>query len=76
MEDLRVFTGNANRKLARAICRRAERSVVTCGHSQDMPPCSLRYLNRLSDLLFVISRVLCRHDGGSEVLWKNELKRK
>ena len=43
--------------------------MVSLAHSEDVNPASIRYLNRLSDLLFVISRVLARHDGGSEVLW-------
>lgn len=55
--------------LARTIARRAERRVVSLAQSEDVNPASIRYLNRLSDLLFVISRVLARHDGGSEVLW-------
>jgi len=55
--------------LARTVARRAERRVVSLAQSEDVNPASIRYLNRLSDLLFVISRVLARHDGGSEVLW-------
>ena len=55
--------------LARTICRRAERSVVTLGRDEDVNEQSLKYLNRLSDLLFVMARVLARHDGGAEVLW-------
>ena len=37
-----------------------------------MPPFSLRYLNRLSDLLFVLARTLARADGGTEVLWQKD----
>jgi cob(I)alamin adenosyltransferase len=55
--------------LARTVARRAERRVVSLAQNEDVNPASIRYLNRLSDLLFVISRVLARHDGGSEVLW-------
>ncbi|KAA9130836.1 cob(I)yrinic acid a,c-diamide adenosyltransferase [Marinihelvus fidelis] len=55
--------------LARVTCRRAERRVVTLGKLEDTNPVSARYLNRLSDLLFVLARVLARADGGSEVLW-------
>ena len=59
--------------LARTVCRRAERLVVTLMHEEDtVPPFSMRYLNRLSDLLFVLARVLSRHEGGSEVLWQKE----
>lgn len=56
--------------LARAVCRRAERLVVTLGQSEDVGATLLRYLNRLSDLLFVLARVLSRVEGGSEVLWR------
>ncbi len=55
--------------LARTIARRAERRVVALAHEEDVSEISIRYLNRLSDLLFVIARVLARRDGGSEVLW-------
>jgi cob(I)alamin adenosyltransferase len=56
--------------LARTICRRAERRVRTLMRSEAVAPEVLRYLNRLSDLLFVLARVLARHERGSEVLWK------
>ncbi len=55
--------------LARTVCRRAERRVVTLGKSEEINNESLRYLNRLSDLLFVVARVLARADQG-EVLWQ------
>jgi cob(I)alamin adenosyltransferase len=55
--------------LARAVCRRAERRVWTLAASEDVNPAVSRYLNRLSDLLFVVARVLARRDGGTEVLW-------
>ena len=56
--------------LARTVCRRAERRVVTLAKEETISPFSIHYLNRLSDLLFVISRVLARHENGSEVLWQ------
>lgn len=56
--------------LARAICRRAERSVVKLGQAEEINPYSQSYLNRLSDLLFVLARVLIRHDNGQEVYWE------
>ena len=56
--------------LARTICRRAERRLCTLGRGADVNPAAARYLNRLSDLLFVIARVLARHERGREVLWK------
>jgi cob(I)alamin adenosyltransferase len=58
--------------LARAICRRAERRSWTLARAQDVAPEPLQYLNRLSDLLFVLARVLARHERGSEVLWKHQ----
>ena len=56
--------------VARTVCRRAERAVVALARNETVPPCSQQYLNRLSDLLFVIARVLARHEGGAEVLWQ------
>ncbi|NND43983.1 MAG: cob(I)yrinic acid a,c-diamide adenosyltransferase [Xanthomonadales bacterium] len=55
--------------LSRTVCRRAERKLVSLSRAEDTNPVSQRYLNRLSDLLFVLARVLARRDGGSEVLW-------
>jgi len=55
--------------LARTIARRAERRVVALAREEDVNENSVRYLNRLSDLLFVIARVLARGDGGAEVIW-------
>jgi cob(I)alamin adenosyltransferase len=54
--------------LARTVCRRAEREVVTLARSQPVNPQVVIYLNRLSDLLFVLARV-CNADGGADVLW-------
>ncbi len=55
--------------LARAACRKAERRVVTLARSETVSPFAIPYLNRLSDLLFVMTRVLSRIEGGREVLW-------
>ena len=55
--------------LARTIARRAERRVISLTHNETVKEATIRYLNRLSDLLFVIARVLARRDGGSEVIW-------
>ncbi|QSP94217.1 cob(I)yrinic acid a,c-diamide adenosyltransferase [Marinobacter salinisoli] len=55
--------------LARAVCRRAERIVVALGHEDSINGASRHYLNRLSDLLFVIARVLARRGGRQEILW-------
>lgn len=56
--------------LARTICRRAERSVVALGEVEDVSDLVRQYLNRLSDLLFVLGRTLNRFAGGSDVLWQ------
>ncbi len=61
--------------LARTVCRRAERLLVSLSKIEDINEVSLRYLNRLSDLLFVIARVLARANGGAEVLWVHGDKR-
>jgi cob(I)alamin adenosyltransferase len=58
--------------LARTIARRAERRVWTLAAAEPVNPEVPRYLNRLSDLLFVIARVLARHEHGGEVLWRHD----
>ena len=55
--------------LARAVCRRAERRLVALSRLEEVNPQSLRYLNRLSDLLFVLARVLAV-GGDGEVYWQ------
>ncbi|MEM7251732.1 MAG: cob(I)yrinic acid a,c-diamide adenosyltransferase [Pseudomonadota bacterium] len=55
--------------IARAICRRAERAMVTLSRGENVNEHSRRYLNRLSDLLFVLARVAARREGG-EVYWE------
>ncbi len=57
--------------MARAICRRAERRVVSLAREEDVGDSARIYLNRLSDLLFVLCRILARDDGGVEVSWRN-----
>lgn len=56
--------------LARAICRRAERDLVTLSRDNEINISGRHYINRLSDFLFVLARVLARRDGGQEVLWQ------
>ena len=56
--------------VARAECRRAERCLVRLARSEAVFPFHLRYLNRLSDLLFVLCRVLNRQHGRVDVLWQ------
>jgi cob(I)alamin adenosyltransferase len=58
--------------LARTIVRRAERRVGTLAGSEDIRPQPGKYLNRLSDLLFVVARVLARAETGQEVLWNRD----
>ncbi|MGE8279546.1 MAG: cob(I)yrinic acid a,c-diamide adenosyltransferase [Stenotrophomonas sp.] len=64
--------GAARCHLARTIVRRAERETVALARVEDIRAEAVRYLNRLSDLLFVLSRVLARADGHGEVLWNHE----
>ena len=56
--------------VARTVARRAERDFVTLTQLESVPPHGLPYLNRLSDLLFVLSRVLNRAMGQEEIFWK------
>lgn len=56
--------------LARALCRRTERRLVTLAREEELNPQTLQYINRLSDLLFVLARVLARRNGGGEVFWQ------
>ncbi len=58
--------------LARTIVRRAERITTTLAGVETVRPEVLKYLNRLSDLLFVIARVLARAESGQEVLWNRQ----
>jgi cob(I)alamin adenosyltransferase len=62
---------------ARTVCRRAERRTWTLAGQEALNPHALEYLNRLSDLLFVLARVLSRHEKSAETLWKDgRLKQK
>ena len=56
--------------VARAVCRRAERSLVSLHREQQVGADMLAYINRLSDLLFVLARVLTRIAGEGEVYWR------
>jgi cob(I)alamin adenosyltransferase len=58
--------------LARTVCRRAERALVSLSRTEPVGTTARKYLNRLSDLLFVLGRVLNRAGGGSDVLWQRE----
>ncbi len=58
--------------LARTVARRAERRLITLHQQTPINPTILTYVNRLSDYLFVVGRVLARLNGGSEVLWQRQ----
>ncbi len=68
--------GAAIAHVCRTVARRAERAVVALGHVDALRPAPRQYLNRLSDLLFVLARVLNRANldgrGGDDVYWKSE----
>jgi cob(I)alamin adenosyltransferase len=61
--------------LARTVCRRAERSVVALGEKERVGEPARRYLNRLSDLLFVAGRLVNRAAGHGDVQWRHERKK-
>ncbi len=58
--------------LARTVCRRAERELIALSRKENVTSTSLKYLNRLSDLLFVMCRSINQDAGHADVLWKNE----
>ena len=66
----------ATAHLARTVCRRAERSLVALGRAAAVGERSRQYLNRLSDLLFVLGRALNRAGGRRDVLWRHERTKK
>jgi len=61
---------NAELHICRTVCRRAERACVTLGRAEAAPPEAIRYLNRLSDALFVWSRWASHIMGAPETLWE------
>lgn len=65
-------TATSTCHLARAICRRAERRIISLHQQEPINEYGLAYINRLSDLLFVIARVLARINDGKEVLWEHK----
>lgn len=62
----------AQAHICRTVARRAERAVVALGSQEAVREAPRHYLNRLSDLMFVLSRVANRMDGGDDVYWKSE----
>jgi cob(I)alamin adenosyltransferase len=61
---------NAELHICRTVCRRAERACVALARTEDTPPEAVRYLNRLSDALFVWSRWASHVTGAPEILWE------
>lgn len=61
--------------IARTVVRRAERETVALSRLEAVRPEAVRYLNRLSDLLFVLARVLARASGHGEVVWNHERRK-
>lgn len=66
----------AQAHVCRTVARRAERALVALGAREAVRPEPRQYLNRLSDLLFVLARVLNRMDGGDDVYWRSERLRR
>ena len=62
----------AQAHVCRTVARRAERAVVALGQAETLHDTPRRFLNRLSDLMFVLARVLNRMNGGDDVYWKSE----
>jgi cob(I)alamin adenosyltransferase len=58
--------------VARSVCRRTERSLVALARSQALSPLALKYVNRLSDVLFILARTLNRHAGRGDVMWRRD----
>ncbi|MEP6826388.1 MAG: cob(I)yrinic acid a,c-diamide adenosyltransferase [Ramlibacter sp.] len=75
LEEFILPAGNraaAQAHICRTVARRAERAVVARGAAEEVKTTPRHYLNRLSDLMFVLSRVLNRMHGGDDVYWKSE----
>ncbi len=62
-------------QLARTVCRRVERSLISLNDSEALNPETRRYINRLSDLLFIVARAQARTDGSGEVYWDSKYSR-
>ena len=79
LEEFILPAGNRAASLAhvcRTVARRAERACVALGNEEALNETPRQYLNRLSDLMFVLSRVLNRMDGGQDVYWQSERMKK
>ena len=62
-------------QLARTVCRRAERHLVELNSAERVNPATLQYINRLSDLLFILARAQAHSEGGGEVYWNSKYSR-
>jgi cob(I)alamin adenosyltransferase len=74
LEEFILPAGTRGASLAhvcRTVARRAERAVVALGNEEAIADAPRQYLNRLSDLMFVVARVLNRRNGGDDVYWKS-----
>ena len=79
LEEFILPAGNraaAQAHICRTVARRAERATVALGNEEALNEAPRQYLNRISDLMFVLSRVLNRMDGGTDVYWKSERMKK
>jgi cob(I)alamin adenosyltransferase len=56
--------------VARTVCRKSERQVITLSHNEEVNPLIIKYLNRLSDYLFVLSRKITQEQNAPEIAWK------
>ncbi len=56
--------------VARTVCRRSERQVISLSHNEEVNPLIIKYLNRLSDYLFVLSRKITQEQNAPEIAWK------
>ena len=65
----------AQLQMARTICRRAERSLVAFSETDSLNPVTASYINRLSDLLFILGRSVAQQECGSEVYWNSRYSR-
>jgi cob(I)alamin adenosyltransferase len=75
LEEFILPAGNraaSQAHVCRTVARRAERALVGLGQAEPLRDAPRHYLNRLSDLMFVLARVLNRMDGGDDVYWKSE----
>jgi cob(I)alamin adenosyltransferase len=75
LEEFILPAGNraaSQAHICRTVARRAERAVVALGKAEPLRDTPRQYLNRLSDLMFVLARVLNRAQGGDDIYWKSE----